>query len=262
MKTSMKKQRFLTMKAALAAVALAGMAGAASAQGSGSTVIDFEQLPASPFARSMPLIGNGDEFYQNGYWMAPFSNSGDPRSGDLVGVIVDGLRLAETCFGVSCPGNNSTGFLATLNDAVVAIGALDGRGFTVQGLDASFLGAAGEYIPSTSGILRILGVRDADGQTMFQDFPINGLDELGNLNFSHFATFGDFATTAFSQIYIYGGACDAAGNCTLFDNNRGQFALDNLSVTAVPEPSQWALMALGLGVTGFLARRRGAARQA
>jgi hypothetical protein len=37
---------------------------------------------------------------------------------------------------------------------------------------------------------------------------------------------------------------------------RSTFVLDNLSVTAVPEPGTWALMLGGLGVVGWMARRR------
>ncbi|MBL8330574.1 MAG: PEP-CTERM sorting domain-containing protein [Rubrivivax sp.] len=36
----------------------------------------------------------------------------------------------------------------------------------------------------------------------------------------------------------------------------GYYAVDNIVVTAVPEPSAYAMFAVGLGVLGFAARRR------
>ncbi|MCW5623505.1 MAG: DUF4465 domain-containing protein [Burkholderiales bacterium] len=41
-------------------------------------------------------------------------------------------------------------------------------------------------------------------------------------------------------------------------NTPAYFALDNLSVAAVPEPSTWWMMGLGLAALGFAARRRSA----
>ena len=41
-----------------------------------------------------------------------------------------------------------------------------------------------------------------------------------------------------------------------FQNVPGFFGLDNLSLTAVPEPSTWAMMIVGFGLVGAAARRR------
>ncbi|TRW14247.1 PEPxxWA-CTERM sorting domain-containing protein [Glacieibacterium frigidum] len=40
--------------------------------------------------------------------------------------------------------------------------------------------------------------------------------------------------------------------------NSGGVVLDNISVTAVPEPATWGLMIAGFGMVGFTARRRAA----
>jgi hypothetical protein len=51
------------------------------------------------------------------------------------------------------------------------------------------------------------------------------------------------AITTFVPGYFYAG--------TYFD-----MAVDNISISAVPEPSQWGMMAAGLGLLGLTARRR------
>lgn len=43
---------------------------------------------------------------------------------------------------------------------------------------------------------------------------------------------------------------------THFTGDNQGILLDNVSVTAVPEPSEWAMMAAGLGIVGLIARRR------
>jgi hypothetical protein len=54
-----------------------------------------------------------------------------------------------------------------------------------------------------------------------------------------------------------GGSALFALNETYGYSNGGVF-LDNISVSAVPEPAAWALMIGGLGMTGFALRRRAA----
>jgi hypothetical protein len=88
-----------------------------------------------------------------------------------------------------------------------------------------------------------------DGST-FTDFqtldsiPTAFANAGGNPIFSGPAAL-DNAATAFLRV-TFDGATNATGN------NR----LDNITLTAVPEPSTVALAAMGLGLTGFAARRR------
>jgi len=49
------------------------------------------------------------------------------------------------------------------------------------------------------------------------------------------------------RLRIIDGSLDASGN---------DFAIDNISITAVPEPSTWAMMLLGFAGVGFMAYRR------
>ena len=235
--------------AAIATIALS--AGAAQA-----TLIDFEQPvtsgPAAPFA---PFLTHGDEFLQGSYAFDPFSNASDARVGDLVGALINGSDLS-TCFSVLCPSNNASTFFGSLNDGVVAFSRLDGQSFSVNGFDASFLGASGASLPPVSGLLRLQGVTST-GASMTQSFQLAGPDTSGALGFSNFHTTGSFATTQFATVYAFGFACSTSGACSAFSTDRGQFALDNINVTsAVPEPETAAMFLLGLMGMGAAVRRR------
>src|SRR6185437_14426513 len=99
--------------------------------------IDFEEaipsdLPTAPYA---PFFGHGDEFYQNGFWLDPFSASPDALFGDLVGALVDGSDLS-TCFSILCPSNNPTKFYTSVNDGALMVGRLDSLPFLINGFDA------------------------------------------------------------------------------------------------------------------------------
>jgi hypothetical protein len=45
----------------------------------------------------------------------------------------------------------------------------------------------------------------------------------------------------------------------VFRSNGNAFEIDNHAVITVPEPGSWALMLIGLGALGFVAKRRGTA---
>ncbi|TDP73132.1 NF038120 family PEP-CTERM protein [Roseateles toxinivorans] len=239
------------LKTALATAALAGMGLAQAA------VITFDGLADSPFATGMPLLGHDDEFYQAGYWLAPFSNQAGATAGDLVGAIVDGSDLANTCWSVACPTNNSSKFFTALNDGAFAMGALSGQGFKLDSFQASFVGAGGEVFPSTTLLLRIQGAKVGGGSLTAQ-FNLPG-QSGGVFSFQNYATSGAFASQLFTNVIFYGLACNAQGSCSAFSSDKGQFALDNIAVTAVPEPSSWLMMGLGLAAFGAFARRRNAA---
>lgn len=239
-------QKFLKNALLIAALVAAGSTHAA--------VITFDDLAASPFALNMPLLGHNDEFYQAGFWMDPFSNQAGALNGDLVGAIVDGADLTNTCFSVACPTNNVTKFYTALNDGVLALGVLNGSSFSVGSFDASFVGASGEIFPNTTLILRLQGTK-LGGGALTASVNLPG-PVAGAFGFQSYVTSGAFATQQFTEMFIYGLACNAAGSCSAFSTDKGQFALDNINVTAVPEPSSWLLMGLGLAAVGAIARRR------
>lgn len=244
--------------AMLGAVALAGLP-LANANAAGA-VIDFESAPVGLIGsfdpNSSPTLS--DVFVSNGFYVGGVTNSPYGQAGDLIGSVVDGSDVANTCWNMACPtaASNSTQYLTALNDGVLWISHTAGTTFKVQSFDASFLGNynTGTF-PAVSGGIRIQGIK-ANGTYMTQDFALDGQGADG-FEFGHYVTNGAFANTEFAELYLFGFACETSGSCSLFSTNRGQFAIDNIATTApVPEPSTWLMLGAGLLAIGAATRRR------
>ena len=229
--------------------AIAVSAGAAQAE-----IIDFEQPVGGPTTPNAPALMHGDVFLQGSYYFDTFSNTSNATVDDLVGAMINGNDLAM-CFGVVCPSNNLSTFYGALNDGAVAFSRMDGQSFAVNSFDASFIGGMGATLPPVAGLLRLQGFTST-GASLSQTYQLAGLNDSGALGFGSFNTSGAFASTNFAQVFAFGFACDAGGACNAFSTNRGQFALDNISVTAVPEPETAAMFGLGLLAMVAAVRRR------
>ena len=70
------------------------------------------------------------------------------------------------------------------------------------------------------------------------------------------ATPSDLNWSFFSQTFIASGALTTLSFAQLDNCCQGGILLDTVSVTAVPEPSTWAMMILGFMGVGFMAYRR------
>jgi len=220
-----------------------------------NNIVTFEGIDSG-------FVGDSDYYEMNGIDFAAYSNVSGATPGDLVGSVVDGNDLAGgPCYGLACPTNNKTTFFTVVNDGVVEITPVDPAGSVhVYGLDASFVGAVqGGSYPLTAGILNIQGLT-ATGTVSNASFNLAG-PVGGNFSFQHFSTDAAFAAQNFIAVDIFGYVCNTAGNCKAFQTNQGQFALDNIdlgpaAVSAVPEPSSWLMLGLGLAGIAVAARRK------
>jgi hypothetical protein len=218
-----------------------------SVQASVMDTLDFE-TPQSP------LVLAQEEVDQGKFWTVGTGVGAQP--GDLVGAIIDGNALIDTCSGLACPINNPSHFMAALNDGLFFFGRKDNNPFQVKSIDASFIGVGGLSYPLLSGLLLLTGYDDfgnVSGRS--EQLALGGPDSTGNFNFTSFdlnQLSNAFSQSYFSFVQVRGYACDTAGNCTS-SGNLANYAVDNIA-TSLPEPSSWFL--LSLGVLGLLARRR------
>lgn len=235
------------LKTVVAAATLMA-AGAAHA-----TIVDFEGVIETT-AGFFPLLGPNDKIFNKGFYIDALSNAAAPNIGELVGAILNGSDLADSCVTITCPSNNATMFLAGLNDGLFVIGSADNALFRFAGFDASFIGAQGVTLPTVPGLVRLQGIK-ADNTSITQTFNLGGPSSTGALSFKSFATTGAFSTTLFHNVYFFGFACNTGGSCSAFSSDQAQFAIDNINVTAVPEPSTWALVMGGLVAAAAFRRR-------
>jgi hypothetical protein len=234
------------LKTALAVAALATLGSAQSA------VLTFDGSIDTTFAPFAPLLGHQDEIQTDGFWIDMYNTKAGASAGDLVGALINGASNADTCAGLVCPNNNTSTYLAALNDGLPDIGRLDGKTFQVTKFDASFIAASGDLVLPTSLLLRVEGY-SATAQLFSQDFYLPG-PVGGAYTFATYSLSAANAAIAVNDIAFRGYACTTATSCTR-SLDKAQFALDNIT-TAVPEASTWMMMGLGLAAFGAFARRR------
>lgn len=170
-------------------------------------------------------------------------------------VLGDGLAGAiatsSSCAVLDCPAGNNTPYYLGLNDGGLSISSQ--YGFKLSSFSSSFAAPLSAGIPFTVANLIVYG-KGLGGETFSDSFTLPGQNASGKWSFS------DFKYTANNRVFkeISFAACltTTTGECVPFSNNQAQFGLDNINVTAVPEPAEWLLMALGLASISMVVRRK------
>jgi len=230
--------KYLKQVVCAAALAMGGVAHA--------DVLNFEGNFDSPF------LFNGDHVQVGNYWIETYGGAAGPSS-DLAGAIVNGSDPGS-CFAVACPANNPTQYYTGLDDGYFYFGKADDALFRLTGLKASFIGNGQSSFPLTAGLLVIQGFDALDRAVGAGiQVPLAGPNAQGVFNFSSFSLLNN--SNIFSYVRVLGYACDALGNCNR-SSNLANFAIDDISTQAVPEPGTMALFGLGMAGLGLMARRR------
>lgn len=236
--------------AQLVRATILGAAALAALPSAQAALIDFDNVGTG-------TIGHNEYVQQAGFYLVGYSVDPDAQNGDLVGAVVSGD--ASTCVALQCPAHDSHYYTA-LNDGVLEITRVQPQQtFSIKSFDASFLGATpGATYPAISGLLRVQGFF-ANGTSAYEDYALAGPGANG-FEFAHFNASASFSGKQFISVDFFGFSCGADGNCIAFQSDKGQFAIDNITagVSAVPEPSSWLMMGLGLLGVAARARRRAA----
>lgn len=227
----------------LLGIAALGLAFAAPAQ---ADIITFEGY-AGP-------VTNAQGWSEAGYNVGFFANDSSATEDTLVGQFFDG-DVSSCDSSLVCPPNRYGTYYAALDDTYLYITPDDGAvRVQVKSFDASFIGTTNTPLssyPGTPALVRIQGFLN-NGRSVSEVYALTGANSTG-FDFGHFQTSASFSNNLFTAVAIFALACDG-DNCTAFSTDRGQFGIDNIQLTDVPEPASLAIV--GLGLFGLSAARR------
>lgn len=219
---------------------------------------------ASPitFESSQPnALVNGESIGEAGYNMlilgspiadelnltGPFAavvNSNDPSS----------------CFSIGCPTGASGNFLAVVNDGGVKF-TRSGHQFQLGSLSLAFLPPV-DVPDGNYGLLQFSGIR-GDGTVVSSTSAFPGQAANGSFTFGSALIDQAFRNEVLTSLTVNACLFDGNGGCYNSLNNpaygQAQFALDDISFNAVPEPGSFLLVGLGIGAIGLTRRRSKAA---
>jgi hypothetical protein len=175
------------------------------------------------------------------------------EGGGMAGAITN----SASCDIIDCPKGNNSNFYLASNDSGFTISNSNNLGFLFSSFESSFVAPLKQNIPNSVARLLVSG-HDINNKSFSDYFDLPGQNTAGNWTFSQF----NFTSPdrIYKDVSFFSCLTTTSGDCVSAGGNQAQFAIDNINVTAVPEPAEWLLMALGLATISMVMRRKNKAQ--